>query len=186
MSRSALIEVLQEADPSLAAELDGHLRALAIGPLHPSACAILFAPTGPLQELALDAGWGDAFLPLADRFDAAAAGAGVTRARTTCAVCGLTACVIDLDADGLRRSGVVGTLGLPLPGGPSERLRRAVAAGDVADLHAINPEIVPCHCPTCGVSYCEAHWRTREEWDDGFHDAVYGTCPQGHERMLQD
>lgn len=30
---------------------------------------ILFAPTGPIQEVSLRSGWGDEFLKLADRFD---------------------------------------------------------------------------------------------------------------------
>jgi hypothetical protein len=34
---------------------------------------VLFAPTGPIQEVALSSGWGDEFLLLADRFDTAAA-----------------------------------------------------------------------------------------------------------------
>ncbi|MEV0133968.1 hypothetical protein AB0H83_36560 [Dactylosporangium sp. NPDC050688] len=37
----------------------------------PTACGVLFAPTGPIQEVALSSGWGDEFLDLADRFDAA-------------------------------------------------------------------------------------------------------------------
>lgn len=37
----------------------------------PAACGVLFAPTGPIQEVALSSGWGDEFLDLADRFDAA-------------------------------------------------------------------------------------------------------------------
>lgn len=32
---------------------------------------VLFAPTGPLQELSLSSGWADEFLKLASRFDAA-------------------------------------------------------------------------------------------------------------------
>ncbi len=40
----------------------------------PSGLSILFAPTGPIQEVALSSGWGDEFLELADRFDAAMAG----------------------------------------------------------------------------------------------------------------
>jgi hypothetical protein len=32
---------------------------------------VLFAPTGPLQEVSVHSGWGDAFLALAERFDAA-------------------------------------------------------------------------------------------------------------------
>lgn len=35
--------------------------------------SIYFLPTGPLQELAISSGWGDEFLALADRFDAAVA-----------------------------------------------------------------------------------------------------------------
>ena len=33
---------------------------------------VLFAPTGPIQEVSLSSGWGDDFLALAKRFDAAA------------------------------------------------------------------------------------------------------------------
>ena len=32
---------------------------------------VLFAPTGPIQEVSLSSGWGDEFLRLADRFDQA-------------------------------------------------------------------------------------------------------------------
>ena len=31
----------------------------------------LFAPTGPIQEVSVSSGWGDEFLALAERFDAA-------------------------------------------------------------------------------------------------------------------
>jgi hypothetical protein len=36
--------------------------------------SILFAPTGPMQELALSSGWGNRFLGLAGEFDAAIGG----------------------------------------------------------------------------------------------------------------
>ncbi|MGW1062115.1 hypothetical protein [Micromonospora rubida] len=35
---------------------------------------VLFAPTGPVQEVSLSSGWAEEFLVLADRFDAAMAG----------------------------------------------------------------------------------------------------------------
>ncbi|GAA2393759.1 hypothetical protein [Dactylosporangium salmoneum] len=35
---------------------------------------VLFAPTGPIQEVSLSSGWAGEFLVLADRFDAAVAG----------------------------------------------------------------------------------------------------------------
>ena len=40
--------------------------------INPGNMEILFAPTGPMQEVSLSSGWGNAFLKLADRFDAAA------------------------------------------------------------------------------------------------------------------
>ncbi len=36
---------------------------------------LLFAPTGPIQEVSLSSGWGKEFLELADRFDSAYASA---------------------------------------------------------------------------------------------------------------
>ncbi len=33
---------------------------------------VLFAPTGPLQEVSLSSGWGDEFLVLAEQYDSAA------------------------------------------------------------------------------------------------------------------
>jgi hypothetical protein len=32
---------------------------------------VLFAPTGPIQEVSLSSGWGDEFLAIAERFDTA-------------------------------------------------------------------------------------------------------------------
>jgi hypothetical protein len=35
--------------------------------------SVLFAPTGPVQEVSVSSGWGDEFLILANEFDAALA-----------------------------------------------------------------------------------------------------------------
>ncbi|GAA1420702.1 hypothetical protein ACFQZ4_48050 [Catellatospora coxensis] len=62
-----------DADAALA-EIDGLIvRVRAEGSV-PFALSVLFAPTGPIQEVALSSGWGDEFLALADRFDDASAG----------------------------------------------------------------------------------------------------------------
>jgi hypothetical protein len=55
-------------------EIDTLLSELRSGVL-PSAgtLRVLFAPTGPLQEVSLSSGWGDAFIALAGRFDNAMA-----------------------------------------------------------------------------------------------------------------
>lgn len=53
-------------------EVDGLIRKVESGQL-PSrlSISVLFAPTGPLQETSLSSGWGDEFVALADRCDAA-------------------------------------------------------------------------------------------------------------------
>ena len=32
-------------------------------------CSVLFAPTGPIQEVSLSSGWGEPFLTVAEKFD---------------------------------------------------------------------------------------------------------------------
>jgi hypothetical protein len=61
----------QDRDDALR-EIDVLLADVQSGTL-PSTLAlhVLFAPTGPIQEVSLSSGWGDAFIAFADRFDAA-------------------------------------------------------------------------------------------------------------------
>jgi hypothetical protein len=54
------------------AEIDGILAVLRAGSLPGDlAMRVLFAPTGPIQEVSLSSGWGDLFIELADSFDSA-------------------------------------------------------------------------------------------------------------------
>lgn len=53
-------------------EIDGILNRLRDGEM-PSVMGVLFAPTGPMQELAMSSGWGDEFIEIANRYDAAVA-----------------------------------------------------------------------------------------------------------------
>ena len=46
------------------------------------AMEVIFAPTGPMQEVSLSSGWADAFLDLASRFDAALHGGECTTGTT--------------------------------------------------------------------------------------------------------
>jgi hypothetical protein len=54
-------------------EIDGLVATLERGRV-PSrlAMSVLFAPTGPIQEVSISSGWAEEFLALAERFDAAA------------------------------------------------------------------------------------------------------------------
>lgn len=51
-------------------EIDGIISRLQAGDaLSTIAMSVLFAPTGPMQELSLSSGWGNRFLQLASEFD---------------------------------------------------------------------------------------------------------------------
>lgn len=85
MSLQGLIEVMRETRRFLSlpendfawsswkdqkaalAEIDEHLDTLQRGSV-PN-MAVLFAPTGPIQEVSVSSGWGETFLRLAERFD---------------------------------------------------------------------------------------------------------------------
>jgi hypothetical protein len=90
-ARQALTDVLREARALLAlpdndfvwsrwddadaalGHLDAVIAALEAGKLPDRLdLAVLFGPTGPIQEVSLSSGWGEAFLAVAARFDAAA------------------------------------------------------------------------------------------------------------------
>ena len=90
MERDALLKILQETRALLARpennfdwsswengeaalkEIDSLIASVCNGALpDPKQLALLFAPTGPIQEVSLSSGWGDMFLELAKRMDAA-------------------------------------------------------------------------------------------------------------------
>lgn len=65
---------LESADDALR-EVDALLASIAAGRVPPrSEMEVLFAPTGPIQEVSLSSGWADEFLQLAERFDGVVAG----------------------------------------------------------------------------------------------------------------
>jgi hypothetical protein len=53
-------------------EIDAHIEQVLAGVVPD--IRILYAPTGPIQEVSLSSGWGHEFIVLADRFDNAMAG----------------------------------------------------------------------------------------------------------------
>ena len=62
----------------------------------------------------------------------------------------------------------------------------ALEDNDAAALFAIDREFAPFWCPICRLSYCREHFRSWVTFDDGFYDATYGACPEGHQRKLDD
>jgi hypothetical protein len=169
--RDVLLELRRRVgnDP-LAHEIDGFLA-------NPAGAGGLFLPTGPLQELAMSGGWGDEFLALADRFEATAAGDAIH----LCALCDNEAGRLKIVNGTLTRTAFTSTLTQPA----GDAVANAIA--DAGALHALDPELVPFYCPACGHAYCGEHWTRRDVFDDdGWHDSIRGTCPHGHERLLED
>jgi hypothetical protein len=109
-------------------------------------------------------------------------------------VCDAFAATVRLSQTGdgfeLVRTSFTGTLTVPMVVDAAWRVREAMYLPRAAPaLFALNPEFVPCWCPVCDTSYCGAHWRWWHEFDDedpSWHDCVRGSCPNGHERMLED
>jgi hypothetical protein len=86
---------------------------------------------------------------------------------------------------------------LSIDGGPASGTTMVVAANaqsvaaallaeSASALYEINYEFAPFWCPSCQCSYCREHYAAIPTFDDGFFDAIYGTCPQGHRRKLDD
>ena len=117
----------------------------------------------------------------------------VVEARFLCAVCGKEAGQVALYRDSarteIRRRSFTSELTLTITALNFKRIERAISAGDVLAVHAMDPEIASFYCPVCHAIYCEDHWTTWDVFDEdepSWHDSIRGRCPQGHERMLED
>lgn len=174
------------------AELDGLIAQLRADSLLAHDSSFLFVPTGPMQEVALSSGWGDAFLDLANRGEAALA--VLTCAATfACSLCGKRAGALQLQATSeggrIRRESFIGVLLQTVESHAYDAARRAISDGQAPALFAFDDELAPFWCPRCEAIYCGEHWHRWDVWDDDdptWHDCIRGRCPQGHERMLQD
>jgi hypothetical protein len=115
----------------------------------------------------------------------------VAERRFPCSRCDASAGAIQLygppEAAQLIRESFTSRLTARVKGESFEAVRSAIGHGDVPALFKIDLEYTPFYCPTCGASYCGAHWLRWPVFDsDGWHDSIRGSCPEGHERMLED
>ena len=119
------------------------------------------------------------------------------RATPACTKCAGEAAVVELVAQGAPRALSGPTIIVSFSGEHTSLLRseevdavrKALERGDWRALFAIDLEYAPFFCAECGANYCPREWREELVWDDqdpGFLDATYGTCPNGHRRMLFD
>ena len=98
------------------AEIDRLIAAAPSDPGAVNAAAILFLPTGPMQEVAVSSGWGDEFLDLASQYDLLPDGPPAdTFTRFYCvrcrAECGVVELIRSIDGIGeVRRTSFTGVL----------------------------------------------------------------------------
>ena len=74
-------------------------------------------------------------------------------------------------------------------GSPAElaALFEAVSAGDYGAARAIDVDFVAFHCRACDRVYCDTCWQLGlPVFDEGFYDYTLGTCPHGHEQVVDD
>ncbi len=63
----------------------------------------------------------------------------------------------------------------------------AVRRGNYAAARAADPDFVAFHCLACNRVYCEQCWAIGAPvFDEGFYDYTAGTCPAGHEQVVDD
>ena len=92
--------------------------------------------------------------------------------------------------EGLIFRGITHECAVPLEW--KDRIYSWLRAGDLASVHEFVRSWVTmedgldAYCPECDKVYCDDHVRKEIEWDDGFYDCTYGTCPEGHRRIIDD
>ncbi len=112
----------------------------------------------------------------------------------TCAVCGKPAAVIKLTCGKGNKPRLVitqflGTTTASVEEEHVDEVWQALIRGNLDALMELDPLWAPCYCPECKQSYCQNHWIVVPRFDEDFpdfYDCAYGTCPKGHERMVDD
>ena len=90
--------------------------------------------------------------------------------------------------DGLVVDYFLGTAWLAADAEVLDAVRVIIEDGkaDPVSLRRLNWELAPFYCPDCELNYCRADWSTRVVTEDSFYDRTMGTCPHGHEHMVDD
>lgn len=107
-----------------------------------------------------------------------------------CSQCGAIAARIEIefgDRPSAERSGFLGLTTLYPPLERVNALHDALAAEDLMQARALEPDFMAFVCPECARAYCEGCWTIGgPEFDEGFYDLTRGTCPQGHGQIVDD
>ena len=116
-----------------------------------------------------------------------------------CAHCGRAAAEISLlpatetgetmwhHKDRLERTDFLGTV---VKFGDYARLLEffeVISRADYAAAQDADTDFVAFYCHECGRVYCDNCWSlSTPVFDEGFYDYTLGTCPEGHEQIVDD
>jgi|SRR5215510_11745578 len=128
---------------------------------------------------------------------AAGSAAPLAKATFDCALCNGLAGTIELlpprHPEGLSKDEAtiflrdfIGTEKVVVTPEGRPRVEAALIQADAAALFQVERLWAPFYCPACACVYCRKHWVIVPEYDDGFFDCSYGTCPKGHRRLTED
>jgi hypothetical protein len=68
-----------------------------------------------------------------------------------------------------------------------EALFDAIEQGDFQTAARLDDDFVAFHCAACNAIYCDTCWQLGPPvFDEGFYDYTLGTCPEGHEQVVDD
>lgn len=95
------------------------------------------------------------------------------------------------EADRRYYGRIHGFVGNPVVGGtgqgPDAAILEALTAMDAAKLYDLDPGYAPFFCDACRACYCYRHWNARPRYEeDGWYDDTVGTCPSGHDAIIDD
>lgn len=112
-----------------------------------------------------------------------------------CSECGAPAVVLELGAEpwtpgrSLICRGIIRTRAFGLEHAEAilglARRERLAELQEYLCEHLVH-EGMDAYCPECDRLYCAAHYLREEEYDAGFYDCTFGTCPAGHRRIIDD
>lgn len=92
------------------------------------------------------------------------------------------------DHDGVIIDHFIGTAWVATSRAALEAVQSLIDDGSVDPraLRDINWELAPFYRPDCQLNYCRNDWDTNVVLDESFYDYTMGTCPQGHQYMVDD
>ncbi len=104
-----------------------------------------------------------------------------------CSICSLPIVKIEKAKNGLIISSPLRRYGINVPN--LNKILQDLKKGELEELDETllkGFDGLDFYCRECDKMYCEDHYSLSPVWEGGFYDYTDGTCPEGHERIIDD